>query len=384
MSAPRRRSSSGHDNGPAPGRPLSLLVALVAAGACSRCASSAGANGANDGDAAGRHCPTRGKSPSPIVVWPEPRATAGATTPKEIEICLNQDVDRFSLRTQIVTANEVPVTTCLTREVSMIGRAPVDWARGTVRSFSLDYPEQLPPGMYMEFGFAFVEAVVYGSLFVDRTFRSFEVTGSGIEPTDSSAVQASAASELPRAALPPCQDGTSERRWPNDELPEDDTIGTIDVDDWSEVRTLQPLRHEVIDTDESRTRYSSLNFSAWNAEGARIELHMEYLPEAGQPFEGPVQLELSEGGAGQVQGVWSARSGHAVVVDRGGEELEVQLSDVVLEAGRTIDEPPVTRALPDGSIVGRVRRRCRGPAWEDDDASWSSPYCDGVRQAAGF
>jgi hypothetical protein len=381
MSERRRWSSRGNRNDPAPGRSRCIFLAWLVAAASLGCDGSDANAAPEGGGAAGRHCPRGVKDPPAIVAWPEPQATAGST-PKEIELCLNQEVDRFSLRTQVLTAAEVPVTSCLTREVSMIGRAPVDWARGTVRSIPLDYPEDLPRGMYIEFGFLVVESVAYDSLVVDRTFRLFEVKANGIEPTVLSAVQASAADEAPPATLARCPELPTFGDRPNDELPADDTISRIDVDDWSGVSTLQPLRHEIIDTDENRTRYSSLSFSAWNGGGARIELHMEYQPVSGVPFEGPVQLTLTE--ADPVHGIWSSRSGHAVVVDRGGEELEVQLPDVVLEKGAMIDEPKVTRALPQGSIAGHVRRRCRAPSWEDDDASWAAPYCNDVRRAAGF
>jgi hypothetical protein len=112
-----------------------------------------------------------------------------------------------------------------------------------------------------------------------------------------------------------------------------------------------------------------------------VQLQLEYQPRAGAAFESD-QFSLQLQSADSVN--WYSISGHVVVRDLGGEQLEVGLTGVVLEKGRTIEQPVVTRPLPDGSISAPVVRLCRTPISEFVDAGWTSPYCSQVRQAAGF
>jgi hypothetical protein len=330
-------------------------------------------DGEND-PARARHCPTGGDPPSPVHVWSDIDADPASTTPREIDVCLNEDIDRLLLRTQVVT-NDGPVTSCITREVSRVGRTPLDWAVGTVQTLSLDYPEALPRGTYLENVFVSTEVRYADSLMEDRTARAFKVGTDGVEP---STANAPLATDAPAAVLEPCPDLAEIGRAPNDEVPEGETITLVNFGDWMGVDTIQPLRHEVSAFDERRTRSSRLSFSAWNADGEHLRLEMDYLPEAGVPFQGSAAPGLLLGGIDGFD--WTARSGVVVVTDRGGDSLEVRLSDVVLVK----NEPVVTRTISDGSIVGSVRRTCRSPSEADVDPTWSAGYCNQIRQVAGF
>lgn len=260
-------------------------------------------------------------------MWPGPKPSTKSTTPTEIEVCLNQDVDRLLLRAQVLGANEQPMTSCVTHELLRVGRNPASWAIGTLRAFPLAYAERLPLGNYLEL----VSAVVGQS--------------------------------------------------PNDQVPADETITVVTVDDWLDVATIQPLRHAIIDSDEPFIESSRLTFSAWNGEGGRLVVQTSYTPESGVPFESPLD-GLSLYGADGIN--WYARSGTIQILEVGEGELRVQLSDVILEKSRTIDEPEVLRTLPVGSITGAVRRECRAPSPESVDSSWSAPYCARLREIGGF
>jgi len=166
----------------------------------------------------------------------------------------------------------------------------------------------------------------------------------------------------------------------NDEAPANETITVVNFDDWSNVATVQPIRHDVIDVDAPRSRSSILGFSAWNAKGDRVRLTTEYMPQAGSVF-GTSAANVSIQTANHVD--WYSRSDLVTVVDQGAGTMEITLSGIVLEKGRAIDEPVITR-VTGGSIRGSVRRRCQAPSWNDSASGWSAEYCDQIRRTGGF
>lgn len=339
------------------------------------------APGPDEGGAAEtRTCPTGGDPQPPIAFDGDLAASSTSTTPTELTICLNQNVDRVVLLSQ-VSSRARPTTPCITREVLRIGRNPTPWEAGSLRAFELRYSEVLAAGAYVEETTAIIAAPGF-HLVAERTARFFEVDGAGLRPISSEQFEsASAPAIVPTEDFEPCPAWNTFGDVPNDELPASETVSVIDVDDWATVATLQPLRHEVNDLEQPVSKSSTLRFEAWSAQRQHLAVQLEYLPEAGVDFEtDQFSLQLQQ----PDRVYWHSRSGRVIVSEHGGEQLEVRLSGVVLEKGRTIDEPEVTRALPDGSIVGSVARLCRTPISELVDSTWSSPFCDQIRQTAGF
>lgn len=363
----------------------SLLAVAVWTGVAIACAGGAAGeptvappgNGAPDAPA-GRDCPTGGDPQPPIAFGRELKPSSTSTT--ELTICLNQNVDRLLLMSQVLRRGG-PVTSCVIREVLRIGREPTPWQMGTVRAFELSYPEALPPGKYEELITAIVATSGYDYFQMERTARLFELDAAGLRPIVSDRYELEPESAAPLASTAPCPALQTFGDIPNDELPAGQTVSVVDVDEWNEVSTIQPLRHEVDDLEQPMLVSSALSFAAYASNGARIQLQLEYLPRAGEAFESE-QFSLVLSNADGIQ--WYSRSGRIGVQPLGGEQLEVRLSGVVLEKGRTIDEPAVTRSLPDGTITAPVTRLCRTPFSEYVDSTWSSPYCAQIRQAAGF
>lgn len=328
------------------------------------------------------HCPTGGDPQPPVYVGRGLTSSTTSTTPTELEVCLNQNIDRLVLYSQVQSSDGRPVTSCITHELSRVGRHPVDWAMGTLRTFPLGYPEVLPPGEYSELVYAVVAVSPYHvSHLVEVSGRFFEVDASGLAPSTSEAYSsASIAGGNAAVEREPCvwRPGSSEP--PNDERPADDTITRVNLGDWSDVATVQPLRHEVNAREAPGTGTSVLTFGAWTADGGHIELALPYRPEAGTAFESRMaSVHIQD--AARVD--WHSLAGHVVVTDREEGELEVTLLDLVFERGRTIDEPRITRVMS-GTISGVVRRECYGPSRESADPSWSPDDCAEVRRAGGF
>jgi len=210
----------------------------------------------------------------------------------------------------------------------------------------------------------------------ERRDRYFKVDANGIAPIS---IPYSVA-KIPSAAVERCPDHPRGQT-PNDEIPENETIAVVNFDDWVNVATVQPIRHDVIDVDAPpHFRNSVLSFSAWNAKGGRVRVDIQHMPQAGSVFETSlvnVAIQTAEHVG------WSSRSGRVTVADLGTGALEITLSDVVLEKGRTIDEPAITR-VTSGNIIGTVQRRCQAPSWSDSDSSWSAEYCEQIRRIGGF
>jgi len=363
-----------------PLRPIpELVLALPLLLALSGC----GANPDSEANEEGPlRCPTGGDPQPPVYVGRGVRSSTTSTTPTELDVCLNQNIDRLVLYSQVSNGSH-PVTSCITHELSRVGRSPVDWAMGTLRMFPLDYPEVLPAGEYVELVYAVIAMPPpYVSLLLEVSGRFFEVDANGmLAPSTGEAYESAALAEdnaIVERDPCPWRPGSSEP--PNDEWPAHDTITLVNLDDWSDVATVQPLRHEVTPMVAPGTGRSILTFGAWNAEGDHIELTLPYLPEAGTVFESRMATVHIQN-ADRV--TWHALAGHVVVTDRENGELEVTLLDLVFERGRTIDEPRVTR-MAGGTISGVVRRACYAPSGESVDASWSAAYCAEMRQSAGF
>jgi hypothetical protein len=337
---------------------------------------------ANDDDArSAQHCPTGGDPQPEIAVWQELTSSSTSTTPTQIEVCLNQNIDRLLMHTQIFSVNDAPVTSCITHEVLRIGGHAVEWETGTVRAFPLNYPEDLPAGNYVELVSTVVASVDADILASGRTGRFFKVDSDGTAPISSATYSnSSTAGEIAPAMVERCPDLPPYGQTANDEVPANETITVVNFDDWSSVATVQPIRHDVIDVDAPRSRSSTLRFSAWNAKGDRVRLTTEYMPQAGSVFEtstAGVSLQT----ANHVD--WHSRSGLVTVTDQGAGIMEITLSGIVLEKGRTIEGPIITR-VTGGTISGSVRRRCQAPSWNDSDSSWSPEYCDQIRRTGGF
>jgi hypothetical protein len=327
-------------------------------------------------------CPTGGDPQPPVYMWRGVRPSTTSTTPQELEVCLNQNIDRLVLYSQVQSSGGRHVTSCITHDLSRVGRNPVDWAMGTLRTFPLDYPEALPAGEYAELVYAVVAvSPSHVSLVVEVSGRYFEVDANGLAPSTGEAYSsASLGGDNAAVEREPCPWPPGNSELPNDEWPADDTITLVNFDDWSDVATVQPLRHEVTAMVAPGTGRSNLKFGAWNAEGDYITLDVPYQPEAGTAFESrmaTVHLHDADG----VE--WHSLAGHVVVTDRENGELEVALLDLAFERGRTIDEPRITRLIG-GTISGVVRRECYVPSGESVDPTWSSEYCAEVRRVAGF
>jgi hypothetical protein len=381
MSRAARAASASRPSTQRWGRKPPLVALLAIASGVAGCGAGE-AEGDAEGDAEGSEravwaCPTSGDPAYEVEISPRPMYSS--TLPAQIDLCLNHDIDRLTLQTQLFAFPQVfgslgtPATSCITQQVSRVGRHPVDWAVGTVRTFALHYPEALPAGNYEERVTTIVEYSRGGSIPEHSTggVIMFHPVGEASSTPSSTAPATSENAVVPER----CSD-VALSAVGNDELPALETITVVDLDGWSRVATVQPLRHDVFDIENERS--SSLSFSAWNAAGDYLSVDIEYLPVAGQPFEG--QASVFRRGVDRVE--W-AGLGHVVVVDRGAGELELTLSDVVIYKEPTGDEPTVTRTAS-GTIVGAVRRQCQAPSWEQQDATWSSAYCAEVRQAAGF
>ena len=90
-----------------------------------------------------------GELASPLLIGelsPTPQ-----TTPTDLLLTLNDDVDQLSVAAYVKGPGEMPLTTsCQTRRIYRIGPDAIEWRLGQTFSLPLEYTETLPDGLYEE------------------------------------------------------------------------------------------------------------------------------------------------------------------------------------------------------------------------------------------
>jgi len=333
---------------------LCSVIAIAAQG----CATSSSTDPATSQSAVGG-----GELASPLLIG-ELSPTA-QSTPTELVLTLNDDVDQLSVQTYVKGPGEMPLSTsCQTRRIYRVGPDAVDWSMGQTLSLPLAYPETLPAGLYEESVRIAANIYPYDYPGGASFSRAFEVSAGVLEPISSTEYSRRVDTGMTTAGTPdtpmwmePCPPQTRL----TDEVDAARATSVVKLAQWSEFASIQPWRsslRSVPTSDPASDRPVLLSYRTIDASGTVLHFEAAVAPDAlatGVTLEVPSTAHFWMIEEPRTRAAhWNAAAGTVTIAPMSEGLLSVAFTDLILD---NEFDPSVQQNLGSGAIVGRLQTK---------------------------